>query len=211
MGVTISAAIQIIAQMAHARFFHRLRLRGEISEEEWQHRIRQPMHLWGPANLRPFLDPHWYNNGGDGEMNVATIIWQVSLPFMPACRRPVEEWGGYVPPFEDMLSKKRFALRANIAGKKLTKQIRHPLFLEMHAGKLGGWVHAQRLMGLDWRNGAEKTSRTDLPPHFTYSNFISSVGNVSAIIPTLVHIWLNLLVCGIAGSDRSLRLSDENS
>jgi hypothetical protein len=56
-GLTFGCVYRVIAQIAFARVLYRMRKRGEITDEEWDHRLRQPTRTGGPLNLRPFLSP----------------------------------------------------------------------------------------------------------------------------------------------------------
>lgn len=68
--VTFGHAFPVIAQAALSRVLHRQYLKGEITEEQWQYRLRQPTHTGGPLNLRPMLNENWLAAGGEGEVNI---------------------------------------------------------------------------------------------------------------------------------------------
>jgi hypothetical protein len=55
-AVTFGDVLPVLGQVAMSRVLHRRRARGEIDDEEWAHRLRQPAHMWGVVNLRPVLD-----------------------------------------------------------------------------------------------------------------------------------------------------------
>jgi hypothetical protein len=69
-SVTFGQAFPVLAQVALSRVLHRRYLRGEITEEDWQHRLRQPTHTGGPLNLRPLLSEDWVAAGGGGEVGI---------------------------------------------------------------------------------------------------------------------------------------------
>jgi hypothetical protein len=69
-SVTFGHAFPVLAQVALSRVLHRRYLRGEIAEEDWQYRLRQPTHTGGPLNLRPLLDKDWVAAGGGGEVGI---------------------------------------------------------------------------------------------------------------------------------------------
>jgi hypothetical protein len=62
-GITVGHAHPLLAQLAMSRVLHRRYARGEISQEDWERRLREPTHTGGPLNLRPFLA------GRDGALN----------------------------------------------------------------------------------------------------------------------------------------------
>jgi hypothetical protein len=61
--VTFGNALLVIAQVALTRVLYRRYMSGEISSTEWEQRRREPMHICGPLNIRPFLDKAWVENG----------------------------------------------------------------------------------------------------------------------------------------------------
>ncbi|KAH9950453.1 hypothetical protein B0H21DRAFT_868846 [Amylocystis lapponica] len=83
-GVTPSAVFPVLSQLATARVLHRRHFRGEISEDEWEQRRQQPMHFFGPVNLRPYLDQQWRRKGGNREVMVSVGSFVCTLPFMPS-------------------------------------------------------------------------------------------------------------------------------
>ena len=54
--LTFGNAYLALAQVAMTRVLYRRYLRGDISEEEWAYRKRQPHFCSRPLNLRPYLD-----------------------------------------------------------------------------------------------------------------------------------------------------------
>ena len=82
-NVTFGTVIPVISQLALTRMVHRRYLRGEMSQEEWEDRRRQPMHFTGPLNLRPFMDEEWQKKGGATEIALAIDFYECTLPFMP--------------------------------------------------------------------------------------------------------------------------------
>lgn len=83
LGITFNYAYFVLTQVAMTRVLCRRYLRGEIGEKEWEYRKRQPMHIWGPLNLRPYMDQQWYKNGGAGEVGLNVGYLHCILPFMP--------------------------------------------------------------------------------------------------------------------------------
>ena len=185
LKITFGAALPVIAQLAHARFLHRLSSQGLISDREWDERLRQPTHFAGPANLRPYLSPDWYRNGGDREICLAIHFWFLKMPFLPISQRAKKE--GRLPPFDELLSKGRFKLRADMVKSRVAGALGHPLYLDMAALRTPTRVDSMKKIALNWRNGKDPKEVAEPLPPFTYSNGGSSVGNVRdmTFIPTL--------------------------
>ncbi|KAG1871834.1 hypothetical protein DFJ58DRAFT_903936 [Suillus subalutaceus] len=68
LGISMNSAYYALSQVAMARVLCRRYLRGQISEEEWEYRKRQPMYVLGPINLRPYQDKDWFETGGSGDV-----------------------------------------------------------------------------------------------------------------------------------------------
>ncbi|KAF8965262.1 hypothetical protein BDZ97DRAFT_1812891 [Flammula alnicola] len=62
--LTFGNTYPILGQIALTRLLLRRYLRGDMNEEEWEFRKREPMSSAGPLNLRPFLHEEWIAAGG---------------------------------------------------------------------------------------------------------------------------------------------------
>ncbi|KAG8212899.1 hypothetical protein J3R82DRAFT_11240 [Butyriboletus roseoflavus] len=140
--LTFGNAYLALAQVAMTRVLYRRYLRGEISEEEWAYRKRQPHYSGGPLNLRPHLDKSWFERGGGGEFMLSISVFFYQLPFMTL--GAVAERGQHrehsdpervlsdgAPPFSDLLTFDRFLHRARLVKKQATAFFSHPLFFEI--------------------------------------------------------------------------------
>lgn len=193
--MTFGNTYPVIAQIATARLLLKRYLRGEISEEEWEFRKKEPMSSVGPLNLRPFLHKEWIEAGGLNHVCVSIGFFFYSLPMMPlgaaACLRP----GAEVPPFEAMLSKNRFLLRSRSIKRQSNNTIKHPLFLELGSISRPARIALHRRTAFQWR------TEKDPPKDFTdrsfspleeaargpvFNNGGSSLGNVRACIIIIV-------------------------
>ncbi|KIJ63122.1 hypothetical protein HYDPIDRAFT_92981 [Hydnomerulius pinastri MD-312] len=154
-GITFGNAFSILTHIAMSRVRHRLYLRGLISEEEWRYCRTQPTYINSPLDLRSYLDPVWYRNGGGGELLLSSSSLRFSLPFMPISpQTPLN--GSEPPPFRDMLSLARFHLRCKVMQSQAQKLFRHPLFLETTIGSsLALLEQAKSAAGRDAESGQE--------------------------------------------------------
>ncbi|KIJ65810.1 hypothetical protein HYDPIDRAFT_87652 [Hydnomerulius pinastri MD-312] len=187
-GITFGNAFSILTHTAMSCVLHRLYLRGLISEEEWQYCQMQPTYINSPLDLRSYLDPVWYRNGGGGELLLSSSSFRFSLPFMPISPRTPPN-GSKPPPFRDMLSLARFHLRCKVMQSQTQKLFRHPLFLETTIGSsLALLEQAKSAAGRDAESGQELGCRA-------YSN---SSGVVAAYIVTnlgVVSETNNIALC----------------
>lgn len=167
-GITFGHAYPLLAQLAMARLLYRRYVRGEISRDDWERRIREPTHTGGPLNLRPFLSKEWLNAGGEREVNLCISFFFATMPFMPAGPRgsvsaALDQSGA--PGFSNLLSHDRFFLRASGVRKQITQFMKHPLFLEMTLARGPSRVARVRDMALAWQARKEgrplpKTAQT---------------------------------------------------
>ena len=190
LGITFGNALPVISQIAHARILHRLRYKkNEISDSEWDFRLKQPMHFAGPLNLRPYLDQDWYKNkGGASEICLAINFYNYVLPPLPRSHLPPDQWNGVFPPYESLLSNKRFLHRSRMTRQQITATMKHPLFVDISACRGPGRIARARGFAMNWRAqqngepvqavGANNTNvGGDVP--FVFSNGGASLGNVS--------------------------------
>ncbi|KJA27097.1 hypothetical protein HYPSUDRAFT_35660 [Hypholoma sublateritium FD-334 SS-4] len=198
--LTFGNAYPIIGQIAVTRLLLRRYLRGEISEEEWEFRKREPMSSAGPMNLRSFQDKAWHDAGGAKHVCVSIGFFYFALPIMPLGAASSFRPGAELPAFETLLSRKRFWLRSRSVRSQADRFIRNPLLLELGSIALPARVERARSVGLQWRK--EKGSLTGvtntiLSPmeqastSFIFCNGGSSMGNVRSYSTLFSLLSLN--------------------
>lgn len=133
LGVTLGNALPVLSQVAFARVLHRMHRKGQLSDEELQHRRTQPMHFISPLNYRPFLDKAWNKAGGAMDICIAIGWYNYTLPFMPSSGT-VDETNA--PPLSSLLSLPRFLARARMVRKDVRRFFRQPLLHELHLLRL---------------------------------------------------------------------------
>ncbi|KAJ2926975.1 hypothetical protein H1R20_g10118, partial [Candolleomyces eurysporus] len=83
-------------------------LKGQMSEAEWEFRRSEPMVNPGPLNLRPHVDPDWYQSGGAGNVSVSIGFNFNQLPATPLGSAAGRLPGDSIPTHFDMLPKSHF-------------------------------------------------------------------------------------------------------
>ncbi|EKM60578.1 uncharacterized protein PHACADRAFT_51780, partial [Phanerochaete carnosa HHB-10118-sp] len=189
LHVTLSSALPVLSEIAFARVLHRLRSKGQISDEDWEHRRRQPMHFAGPINYRPYLDRGWLRAGGWNEMCIAISYYNFVLPFMPTSSA-LDETGA--PSFSALLSPERFLARARIAVAEAKYQLTHPLIDEFHLLLMPKRSKHRRATAMAWRarqvgkplpEDAPRPSSFEAWAPYVVANGGASLGNRDLIIP----------------------------
>lgn len=183
--LTFGHAHPVLSQISGARILHRRYLRGEISEEEWQWRKREPFHTHGPLNLRPYLDPAWFKSGGDTVISLCINFFQFKLPFMPAISYSRKHQQQHVldngaPPVASLLSNDRFLLRCNMIKKQSRALMKHPLFFEIANVKLPIGIDARRAAKGLWEqtfDGKTKELEVPIPSTMTDAVVFASGGS----------------------------------
>ena len=166
--LTFGIAYLPLAQVAMTRVLYRRYLCGEISEEEWAYRMRQPHISGGPFNLRRYLDNAWFENGGGGEFMLSISLFIYQLPFMTLGAGATAKgcqgvWSDGAPPFSELLTFDRFLHRAGLVKKQAMAFFNHPLFLEIvHAGHMAYGQHT-RIRALRRMQHAETVNAGDMP------------------------------------------------
>ncbi|KAE9404532.1 hypothetical protein BT96DRAFT_989351 [Gymnopus androsaceus JB14] len=190
----------------------------DIDDDEWTYRRRQPMLTAGPANLRPYLDREWYAAGGAENVSLSITFFFFTLPFMPLGESGLLADGDgssvslaatshqsgsdktvdtnmdvVLPPFEKMLSRKRFLLRCNLIRTQASELFRHPRFLDVGLGRMPERIEWSRAGALAWRDVGGKRSPTGSPiPAQEQSQIVggavsthggSSFGNSDRLVP----------------------------
>ena len=193
--VTFGNAFPVCAQVAFARVLYRQYARGEISAERWEQIRREPHHVCGPLNVRPFLDPDWFSKGGGEEVCLSIGFFYYTLPYVPlGDSDPADIENGPEPPaFANLLSSGRFFLRSNIIKRQSAATLQHPLFLDINAVRIPTRRDQKRNILRQWREaqsgrvGPAVASRdvSYLSPAVVFAHGGSSMGNVSVRIPRL--------------------------
>lgn len=165
-GITFGNAYLALAQVAMTRVLYRRYLRGEISEEEWVYRKRQPHISGGPINFRPYLDKGWLEKGGGGEFMLSIGLFFYQLPFMTLGEAAKQLHQGRIlsdgaPPFSDLLTFDRFLHRTGLVKKQATAFFRHPLFFEIMRGAILAEIEHTRLGTLQWMKRVETANDHD--------------------------------------------------
>jgi hypothetical protein len=202
-GITFGHALSVLAQLAHARVLHRLYAQGSLSETDWTHRIKQPMHQSGPFNLRAHLDKEWLATGGADRVCVAISFYRTTLPALPVARllrdnsQVLEN-----PPFQAMLSRGRFLHRCRMVKKQTSAFLTHPLLPEFSQIMRPARAETSRLIALDWRaqlaaatEGIQTGNRSlglvsqgSPDDEFVLSNACSTVGDVRIYVTILMRV-----------------------
>ena len=204
-GITFGNAFLALAQVAMTRLLYRRYLRGEISEEEWEYRRRQPQIGGGPLNIRSHLNKAWFEGGGGGEPILSIGLFFYQLPFMTlgetmGQHRRILPDGA--PPFSDLLTFDRFLHRVGLVKQQVTAFPNHPLFFEIiHAVILAETEHT-RHGALQWmkraktvnshltheNSGEEVLAAKDIPMVWAFGG--STAGNVRRVILSQLPIFI---------------------
>ncbi|KAF9234349.1 hypothetical protein BU15DRAFT_52718 [Melanogaster broomeanus] len=193
-NITFGNAFLPLAQVAMTRVLYRRYLRGEISQEEWEYRKKQPHINGGPLNLRPYLDQQWFSKGGAGEFFLALSFFFYQLPFMTLGVTTQQHRNDLVlsngaPPFANLLTFNRFLHRANMVKRQAANFLNHPLFLEIASLAPIARVGHARINALEWLKSVEKGTTVDdtevlAPADFPgtiWAHGGSSIGNLDEI------------------------------
>ncbi|TFK91027.1 hypothetical protein K466DRAFT_644107 [Polyporus arcularius HHB13444] len=194
--LTFGAVIPVISQLAITRMLHRRYLRGEIPEDEWEYRRRQPMHFGGPINLRPYMDEEWQRKGGATEVALAIDYYECTLPFMPTPFGTRKDEGvprvDGAPPFSALMSRGRFFYRSRLFRAQLQRRVKHPLMLDIALARQPVYLLRKKTNVTHWiaAQRGEPLPTYAVPPHFDSvpsdyvpANGLSSVGQMSLILP----------------------------
>ncbi|TFY57196.1 hypothetical protein EVJ58_g7178 [Rhodofomes roseus] len=185
--ITLTMALPVVAQVATARILQKEYRAGRMSDVEWERRRREPMHFFLPANLRPYLEQEWLDQGGSSEVFLSVNLFYCTLPFMPTC---ADASSPDNPGSELILSDKRFLLRCRLIKKQMASYMQHPLFLEIVEASLQQSVSKRRRIACHWKTDASEQTHPDeiLPAVFgedtTYTVGVSSGGNYDLIQPS---------------------------
>jgi hypothetical protein len=157
-GITFGCVFPVIGQIAATRVLFRHYMRGEISEEEWEFRKREPMLTAGPLNARSMMDERWYKAGGKNHICVSLGIFTLVLPFMPLGElvnaKPSKDMEN--PPFSSFMSTERFWLRCQMIRKQFRSIVNHPLLSEKNYLSFRGRIQGVREIAMRWKEEQEK-------------------------------------------------------
>jgi hypothetical protein len=127
-GLTFGNVFPVLGQVALTRVLCRRYIHGDMNQNEWEYRRREPMSTGGIINLRPFLNQEWFERGGSTNISLALSFFSHTLPFMPLGSAFDLMPGDALPGFQDLLSPARFWLRCNSVMQHFRSILRHPLF-----------------------------------------------------------------------------------
>ncbi|KAG2153423.1 hypothetical protein DEU56DRAFT_727136 [Suillus clintonianus] len=195
-NITMNSAYYALSQVAFSRVICRRYLKGQISEEEWEYRKCQPMHVLGPLNLRPYQDKDWFEAGGSGDVGANVGLVRYVLPFMPLGEmsmgdaRRLELVDG-APDFPALMSFDRFLLRCANMKVQAQKVFKHPRLVDVCTSNLGpNRVALTREVALKLlrmrdgglpQDGDESLSVQSLSPIITQVG--STLGNMDDLVP----------------------------
>ncbi|KAI9460324.1 hypothetical protein HD554DRAFT_2028859 [Boletus coccyginus] len=200
--ITFGNAFLALAQVAMTRVLYRRYLRGEISEDEWEYRKRQPHISGGPISFRPYLDKTWLAKGGGGEFMLSIGLLFYELPYMTLGKTAEQAsqlrvLSDGAPPFSDLLTFDRFLHRTGLIKKQAAAFFGHPLFFEIIRAASLEQVEYTRPHALHWMQSVETANIhdihgnsdddevlavTDIPMVWAFGG--SSAGNVDLTFPT---------------------------
>lgn len=194
-NITLNSAYHTFFQVALSRLLCRRHLRGEISDEEWEYRKRQPMLCVGLVNLRPYCDRDWFNKGGSGEVGLIFSFYQHILPFMPLgaiANKNTDhlELVDGAPLFQDLMSFDRFLLRCASMRSKCETLFRNPRFLDICIAAHSDPLETIAARAASWRQAGERSMTTAeahrllsyKAPGPVFSHRGASLGDVSGCI-----------------------------
>jgi hypothetical protein len=168
-----------LCQLAYARVLHRRR--HTMEPDEWEHRIREPMHYNGPMSRRPKMPKEWKDKGGLTEFYMLIGIYECTLPRMPSCNNSTD------PSYEELLSRARFRNRCLSVQQQTDKYVNHPFFHELDAALYVGRLENRKRAAKLWeKNRRGEMTQQDLEElagylrSFPYmlTNSASSIGSV---------------------------------
>lgn len=159
--LTFGNVFPVIGQIALTRVLLRQYLCGEISDEEWEFRKREPMSHAGPWSLRPFLDKDWVEAGGLANVCLSIGFIAFSLPYMPLGSASEVRPGMSLPSYGELLSLRRFILRSKAIREQSVCYMKHPLFLELAAFSLPEQVARLAGVAQQWRKSKGPPAHLD--------------------------------------------------
>lgn len=198
--MTFGNAYPVLAQVALARVLCRRYIRGEINDDEWEYRKKEPMTTGGPLSLRPFLDRGWFERGGASNLSLSIGFFSQTLPFMPLGSASNIKPGDTLPEIDKFLSFPRFLLRCCLIRQQSARLINHPLFLDITTSRSLSNIERLRMVATQWQAQRNETdnniiSTVNQGPVWTHGG--SSFGNVSIFYPASYY-YPELTVVGLS-------------
>lgn len=191
-GVTFGHTLYVLFQIAHSVVLHRRR--HMFSAEEWDHRLKQPMHFAGPVNPRPFLDQDWLKNGGHSEVFAAVAYANVTLPFIPRMKESEMGYG-------DLMTKAVFWHRCNMVKRQWRNFLKHPLMLQIAAVMEVARASSRRVNLKNWNalqngefSGNSLQSALQGDDGVVFANRGSSFGSVRDYLGCFPFLALTLIL-----------------
>ncbi|KAG2152768.1 hypothetical protein DEU56DRAFT_907944 [Suillus clintonianus] len=199
-NITMNNACYALSQVALARVLCRRYLRGQILEEEWEYRKRQPMHFTGGLNLRPYQDMDWFQTGGSGDVGINISFFWYNLPFMPLGEMSkgdaskLELVDG-APDFPALMSFDRFLLRCANVKAQAQKVFKHPRFVDIcTAGH--DRVASTREVALKWLEmndgGLPEDDHEGIMPVQSLNPIITQIGSTLGNMETVIPLYYPL-------------------
>jgi hypothetical protein len=187
--MTFGNAFAVLGQVALTRVLCRRYIRGDIDQDEWGYRRKEPMTTAGSLNLRPFLNQQWFEQGGSTNVSLYVSFFFYTLPFMPLGSSFDLAPGDSLPEFQYLLSPARFWLRCSSIMQQSRSFRSHPLF--PYCSMLDR-VGARREAALHWERHRDNQETLDhhIVPSMEQGGLYglvmshggSSLGNVSFLV-----------------------------
>ncbi|GJJ11420.1 hypothetical protein Clacol_005653 [Clathrus columnatus] len=175
-GITLGNAFPVLLQLAHAKLTHRLYAERLLTQSEWENKMVEPTYFGGPFNLRPYLNPEWFQNGGSARCCIAVSLYFTTLPRMPISRLENGEVHGN-PSFCSLLSKQQ---------RQSKQYFKHPLLVEFTQLLAHRVLQRSKILADRWR-ALLQSGRNQLidmyKPDLILANGCSTVGDLHALIP----------------------------
>lgn len=150
-GLTFGNVFPVLGQVAMTRVLCRRFIRGDIDQEEWEFRRKEPMSTGGPLSLRPLLDQNWFKQGGASNLNLAIGFFYYTLPFMPLGSASALAPDDPLPTLDQLLSSARFFLRCNMIKQQAIKHITSPYFFEKSRAALSSRIISHMERAANWQ------------------------------------------------------------
>ncbi|KAI0029369.1 hypothetical protein K488DRAFT_88814 [Vararia minispora EC-137] len=182
-AVSVAHILPALAHTALARILHRRKQKWRIGEEEWERRQVDVVHLGGPINVRPFLDPEWVEKGGAYEVNLSISFWAAQFPHVAPPLSQSDGAKNDIPP----LSPARFWRLATRAKTAMLTHYRHPLFFDIVESALPVRAVRGRTAAETYRriqNGEDVPLPLADPKAIVFGSILSSMGNMDRLAPS---------------------------
>lgn len=178
LRISFGSTFGPLSQVALAKVLHRRR--RTLPPGDWERRVREPMHFYGPMNLRTRMPAEWRKVEGMTQICTFLGYYGNTLPHMPS-KESTE------PSLDELLSRQTFLLRCQTCKAQADSFFRHPYLYEMSAVRSRKRLHYTYNVAklLERKEAGENIEReladfsaslvSNLP---VYSNTGSSLGSV---------------------------------